>query len=538
MKRFHIISAINLDGLIGIKEYGTHNLPWPLLRLDMRFFHKKTTTVQADTEINAIIVGNTTWVTLPPTYQTHLSRYHIIITRQTNKPSTDSLCYVNSFTQALDRAHNLPHCHEIYVIGGGMIYDYALQHPLLDKIYLTVVYQHYPTQNLIEETVSFPLNIEEIQEMIQTQDLILVEKSEKKVETRCAVSFDFRTYQTTDNTATVYLSRYHKAKFTLTHAEYLSTKYHRPHNDLTYQKCIDMIKTSQNVEEYQYINLIKRIMEEGKWRSGRNGRTKYITGCQLTYDLGRAYPLCTIKRSYPKGIFAELMWILSGSTNVTDLQKVGVHVWDKNATAEYLASVGLPYEPNDIGPSYGFQLRHYGATYVDCRTNYQGQGIDQLQRCVDQLINNPTDRRIIIDLWNCACTDKMALPACCFTYHFTVDLYEEKREKRGRLNCHAVQRSWDVLLGWNTSTAALLTYLLAHHCQLDPGTLVHSVTDAHIYEDHIKSGDVDVLMGRTPRCSPTLKIISLKTNITEYTYDDLILEHYYPCPPMKFNLVA
>jgi thymidylate synthase len=233
------------------------------------------------------------------------------------------------------------------------------------------------------------------------------------------------------------------------------------------------------------------------------------------------------------------MWMLRGQTDTKILEQKNVNIWKKNSTKEYLKQYGLPYAEGDIGPGYGFQMRHYGAEYIDCKTDYTNQGMDQLTECINLLNTNPLSRRIMIDLWNPADVHKQALPPCHCIYNFGVDLYAEPIDSmRGKLNCHLFQRSWDVLLGWNTTTAALLTYLLAHHCNLDPGIVVHSISNAHLYNEHIESGVVDKLLLRKPRLFPKLNFLRRKENIVDYEFEDLVIDGYYPSPAISANLVA
>lgn len=285
--------------------------------------------------------------------------------------------------------------------------------------------------------------------------------------------------------------------------------------------------------EQQYIELIKKIQDEGVWY--RN--VKSVFGYQIKCNLADGFPIWTIKKTFWRGICEELFWMMRGSTDVSELQGRGVNIWNANSTESYLKSRNLNYAAGDIGPGYGFQMRHYGADYVDCKTDYTGKGIDQLAKCVDLLKNDPMSRRIIIDLWNPKQNDEMALPPCHMIYNFNVRLYDSViNGKRGVLNCHLFQRSWDVLLGWNTTTAALLTHLLATTCDYDIGILVHSITDAHIYKDHIDSGVVDVILSRDTRRLPKLTVN--KKPIDQYEFTDLTLTDYNPHPPIAIKMIS
>lgn len=282
--------------------------------------------------------------------------------------------------------------------------------------------------------------------------------------------------------------------------------------------------------EWAYRELIFKIMTQGENRLTRNAATRQIFGASLRYDLQAGWPVTTLRQSYPRLIFQELMWMLRGETDTNILRKRNVNIWNANSSQEFLREAGLPYAEGDIGPGYGFQMRYAGATYVDCHTDYQGQGVDQLQACIQAIRHNPTSRRILLQLWNVADVDKMALPPCHVMYQFAVS--------NGKLNCHFYQRSWDVILGWNTATAALLVYLLAHHCELQPGELTHSIGDAHIYQSHIDTGGVVEMLNREPMPPCQLSFRQRHANITDYEFQDLAITDYLYHPAIKFQIQA
>lgn len=524
-KKFKIIVAVNNDSLIGIKEYGTYNIPWPMLTDDMIFFRKITTSTKLEEQINGIIMGYNTWTTLPKYYRKNTKRKNIIISKTAETDNSyDMEVYVKNFEDALIYASGLPNIDNIYIIGGSTIYDAALSNPYLETIYMTHVNQSYPTDNIVEQHIYFPLTHEHLEYFVKNKILNEVH-SDIINDINKNISYYFKTYHVLLDFSGIYRKM----------VKNLRIRYEQIKSPI---KCTYIHMCTYG--EYQYLELIKKIMECGIYKETRNAITKSIFGYQLKYDLKDGYPLPTIKKSYPKTIFEELMWIIRGQTNVKILQEKNIHIWDKNSTKEYLAKYGLPYDEGDIGPGYGFQMRHFGAQYINCQTDYNGKGVDQLQKCIDLIKNDPQSRRIIIDLWNCMDVEKMSLPACHILYNFGVDLYENPIPdgKKGKLNCHLLQRSWDVLLGWNTTTAALLTYLLAHHCNLDPGLLVHSITDAHIYKDHIDSGVVDKLLMRIPRKMPILSFLNKRDNIEDYIFEDLIIENYYPAPAITTEMIA
>lgn len=192
-------------------------------------------------------------------------------------------------------------------------------------------------------------------------------------------------------------------------------------------------------------------------------------------------PLLTTKRVFWRAVAEELLWFITGSTNVKDLQEKNVHIWDGNSTREFLDKNGLvDREEGDLGPIYGFQWRHFGADYKTCHDDYTGQGVDQLNEVIERIRNNPTDRRIIMSAWNVVDLPKMALPPChCFVQFYVAD---------GELSCQLYQRSADMGLGvpFNIASYSLLTYMIAQVTGLKPGDFIHTIGDAHVYLNHIE----------------------------------------------------
>ena len=286
-------------------------------------------------------------------------------------------------------------------------------------------------------------------------------------------------------------------------------------------------KSSPGHEEHQYLNLIRDILEKGEHRPDRTGTgTRSIFAPpQLRFSLSKKQenedqpptpilPLLTTKRVFLRAILGELLWFISGSTSSAPLSEAGIKIWDGNGSREYLDKVGLGHrEVGDLGPVYGFQWRHFGAEYVDARTDYTGKGVDQLREVVNKLIHNPFDRRIVLSAWNVADLDKMALPPCHMFAQFYVsfppkdgDVQKQEKNKKGTLSCLLYQRSCDMGLGvpFNIASYALLTHILAHAADLYPGTLIHTMGDAHVYLDHIDA--VKEQLSREPTDFPTLKI--------------------------------
>jgi thymidylate synthase len=210
-------------------------------------------------------------------------------------------------------------------------------------------------------------------------------------------------------------------------------------------------------------------------------------------------PLLTTKRVFLRGVLAELLWFITADTSSLTLAKQGVKIWDGNGSRAFLDSVGLSHrEEGDLGPVYGFQWRHFGAKYVDAKSDYTDKGVDQLRQVIDKIKNKPYDRRIILSAWNPADIPQMALPPC----HMFAQFYVSKQG----LDCTLYQRSADMGLGvpFNIASYALLTHMIAFACGIRPNRFNHVLGDAHVYVDHIEP--LHIQLERQPTEFPTLKI--------------------------------
>lgn len=289
-------------------------------------------------------------------------------------------------------------------------------------------------------------------------------------------------------------------------------------------------------EEYQYLNLIRDILDRGEHRPDRTGTgTKSLFAPpQLRFSLrNNAFPLLTTKKVFTKAIFHELLWFIKGSTNGLELSDLGVKIWDGNGSREYLDSLGHTTRAvGDLGPVYGFQWRHFGAEYIDCHTDYSGKGVDQLAECIDKIRNKPYDRRIIMSAWNPADLGQMALPPCHMFCQFYVSFVNGKRE----LSCLLYQRSCDMGLGvpFNIASYALLTRMVAQVCGIDAGELIHTMGDAHVYLDHVDA--LRVQLEREPKPFPTLSINPAVNDIDGFKFEDFTVEGYESWPSIKMNM--
>ncbi|KAK0611419.1 thymidylate synthase/dCMP hydroxymethylase domain-containing protein [Immersiella caudata] len=307
----------------------------------------------------------------------------------------------------------------------------------------------------------------------------------------------------------------------------------------------DGVQTSTpNVEENQYLELVREILDEGELRRDRTGTgtLSIFAPRPLKFKLNRngtpILPLLTTKRVFTRAIIAELLWFIEGNTSSVALSEKGVKIWDGNGSREFLDNLGLTHrEVGDLGPVYGFQWRHFGAEYVDCKTDYTGQGVDQLQRIIQTLRTNPYDRRLILSAWNPKDLPQMVLPPCHMFAQFYVSYprsktqseNDEEPKPKGHLHCQLYQRSCDMGLGvpFNIASYALLTHMLAHVCDLVPGSLTHVMGDAHVYLNHVDA--LKTQLEREPRDFPELELAREKNgSIDGWKAEDFVIKGYNP----------
>lgn len=300
-------------------------------------------------------------------------------------------------------------------------------------------------------------------------------------------------------------------------------------------------------EEHQYLNILTTIIKYGFWEEGRNGKTKSLFGQVMRFSLkDNKIPILTTKKISWKTCLKELLWFIRGQTDNKILKKQGVHIWDANASREFLDSRGLKLYPDDIiGPIYGYQWRHFNAKYnyvtgqplLDNNnlTNVPNafNGVDQLQQIIDALKDpkQRTSRRLVMSAWNPSQLDEMALPPCHIMCQFNV-------HGGNKLSCSMYQRSGDFPLGipFNITSYAFLTHLIAKHCGLEAYEFVHFIGNCHIYEDHIDSMKEQVL--REPFEFPTLSIGQIKHDINTYNIDDFEIHNYKCHEAIKMKMVA
>jgi thymidylate synthase len=293
-------------------------------------------------------------------------------------------------------------------------------------------------------------------------------------------------------------------------------------------------------EEFQYFNIIKNIIENGYWEEGRNGKTKSIFGSSMRFSLkDGAIPILTTKKTAWKSCLKELLWFIRGETDAKLLQKQGVNFWDANSSREFLDSRGLHLYPEGmIGTGYGYQWRHFGASY-NCFTgkpltnDHPFNGFDQLQEIINQLKNpeTRTSRRLIMTAWNPKQLNQMALPPCHILCQFNV-------HDGNKLSCSLYQRSCDLPIGIpiNIASYSFLTHLLAKHCGLEAYEFIHFMGNCHIYEEHIEI--IKGQINKNPYPFPTVSIKQMRDNINDYQLEDFELHNYKHHEQIKFKIVA
>lgn len=291
----------------------------------------------------------------------------------------------------------------------------------------------------------------------------------------------------------------------------------------------------QNIHpEKQYLNLIEELLQEGNLETGRNGNTYCNIGSAMYFSLeNNTIPILTTKKVAVKTCLKELLWFIRGNTNNELLTEQGVHIWDANASQDFLKSRNLDYEQGDLGPVYGHQWRFFNAEYKDCHENYSGQGVDQLQSVINGLKDpeKRSSRRHVVSAWNPCQLDGMALPPCHVLFQFHVT-------RKNKLSCTLYQRSGDVGLGvpFNILSYSALTCLIAKHCDLEPYEFVYYLGNTHIYEEHVDS--LKEQIKRTPFDFPKLSIKEVRENIDDYKLDDFVITDYKYHEKIKMKMNA
>ena len=257
----------------------------------------------------------------------------------------------------------------------------------------------------------------------------------------------------------------------------------------------------------QYLDLLDHILTTGVHKSDRTGTgTRSVFGYQMRFDLAEGFPLVTTKKLHVRSIIHELLWFLRGETNIEYLTQNGVSIWNEWADAD-----------GELGPVYGKQWRSWATP--------DGGSIDQMRDVIEQIKKNPDSRRLIVSAWNVTDVARMALPPCHLLFQFYV--------AEGRLSCQLYQRSADVFLGvpFNIASYALLTMMVAQATDLQPGDFVHTLGDAHLYDNHLEQARLQ--LSREPRPLPTMRLNPAVKDLFAFKFEDFELLNYDPHPHIK-----
>jgi dihydrofolate reductase / thymidylate synthase len=453
--------------------------------------------VMVPVKTNAVVMGRNTWESIPTKFRPLEGRTNVVLSKSLTRDALSLPSNVLLATSLADAWHQLAQLGdglgEIFVIGGSQIYQQAIEEKYVHKI----VYTQVDAPSSMQFDTFFP--------ELPCEEWSLQEQATRNVSKQGKENNENGT-ESNDQT---------DAKSGLT---YRFLTYRRP-----------------NHEEEQYLNLIRDILKTGSVKGDRTGTgTISKFGAQMRFDLRNGQlPLLTTKKTFWRGVAEELLWFVRGSTNAKLLQDKKIHIWDGNASREFLDQRGLAHrEVGDLGPVYGFQWRHFGAKYVDMHTDYTGQGVDQLQDCIDKIIHNPNDRRIVMSAWNPSDLDDMALPPCHLFCQFYVDT------NTNEVSCQMYQRSADMGLGvpFNIASYALLTHMVAHVTGRKPGELIHVLGDAHVYQNHVEP--LHEQLQRTPRPFPKLYINPDKTTIDDFDYSDFTVMGYHPLKTIAMKMAV
>ncbi|XP_051150908.1 bifunctional dihydrofolate reductase-thymidylate synthase 1-like isoform X2 [Andrographis paniculata] len=501
---YQVVVAATPD--MGIGKDG--KLPWRLPG-DMKFFKEVTATTSDPSKKNAVMMGRKTWESIPPQFRPLPGRLNVVLSRSRGFDSAASKNVVScgSISLALKLLSEPPYnifIEKVFLIGGGEILREGFNAPECDAIHITEI-----KTPIVCDTFIPPIDNSVYQPWYLSAPI-----EENDIRYCFATYVRIKAYTEGPENSGVVSSTTQLKRITLSDFTFLPKFIFDKH------------------EEFQYLRLVEDIISNGNVKDDRTGTgTLSKFGCQMRFNLRKSFPLLTTKRVFWRGVVEELLWFISGSTNAKILQEKGIHIWDGNASREYLDSIGLKdREEGDLGPVYGFQWRHFGAKYSGMHADYTGQGFDQLRNVIDKIKNKPDDRRIILSAWNPSDLDLMALPPCHMFAQFYV--------ANGELSCQMYQRSADMGLGvpFNIASYSLLTCMIAHVCDLAPGDFVHVIGDAHVYKTHIIP--LQEQLKKLPRPFPTLKINPRKKDIDSFVAGDFEIKNYEPHQKIEMKMAV
>jgi dihydrofolate reductase/thymidylate synthase len=473
MKRFQVILAATQNGGIG----NANALPWPKLKQDLNFFRVTTTQIsdpKSDMQ-NAVIMGRCTYESLPMSHKPLPNRFNIVLSKnqeyKIDEPGRSKVCaslddamaWLNSYEAIEFKIES------VFIIGGAGLYNEAIQSELCDKVHLTRVFNQFQCDRFIDANALQNYSLE-------TKGGVCYD-SDKHV-----VQFEFQTW--------------------LRHCK------------------------SENEEEKQYLDLLRRVRDTGVMRNDRtNVGTVGVFGATMRFDLSKnKIPIITTRQLSFRIAIIELLFMIKGQTDTKLLEAQNVNIWRGNTSRAFLDDHGFhDRAEGDMGAMYGFQWRHWNAEYKGCSKMYSSQdGIDQLGEAIKLIKNDPNSRRIVISAWNPSAINQGVLPPCHCLMQFYV--------ANNKLSCQMYQRSADLYLGvaFNIVFYSILTRMLCEVTGLEPGEFVWTGGDVHIYKNHLNQ--VEEQLKRSPFPFPTLKIKSGINSIDDFTFPDFEVEDYKSYP--------
>jgi dihydrofolate reductase/thymidylate synthase len=473
---YKIIVARDKNNGIGYKN----QIPW-YYKKDLEFFKYKT-------DNSVVIMGYKTFESLD--FKPLSNRINIIIS------SKYKCSMYNVFVfRSIDKCHQFLKCEykhlNKWVIGGESIYNAYMKNTMVSDIYVTQFDFETPADKYFNYFINNKVDQNDVIDFVKNEVIDID---------------DFKVYH---------------------------------YKRLNYM--------SVNYEELKLLNTMNDIINTGFYKENRTGVNTYsLYGKMFEYIMDKEYdvdtrnyqyrlPLLTTKKMFIRGVFEELNWILKGLTNSKILEKKKVNIWTGNSSREYLDSINLNnYEEGECGPIYGFQWIHWGAKYINGKTEYKNEGINQVKNVINSLKNNPYSRRHIISGWNVSDLDQMCLPPCHVLYQFLV----HETNNRKYLTLMMTQRSCDTFLGlpFNICSLGLFLIMMAKQVDMIPYKIIHSIADMHIYENHIDA--VKEQLSRTPYPFPYISLNVKKENIEDYEFNDFTLHSYHYHPSIKADMVA
>lgn len=499
---------------------------------------------------NAVIMGRKTWDSIPSKFRPLDNRTNIILSRSLSEKdvigdtsdSSDScsekekVVVCSSLEDAVETLGKMENVGNVFIIGGGQVYEESIQSGLVNKVVYTEV-SDLPSEMEEKFDCWFPALTSDEWEChpYPGQEVAMEASAGADADDGAEKKEDTVSVDSVQDKTIVHTHKKSGIKYQFLEYRRKSTKKPKTSSDKDEANVEIEEGAHVNPEEVQYLDMCREIIENGIKRGDRTGTgTLSKFGTQMRFSLrDGTLPLLTTKRTFWRGVAEELLWFVKGSTNANELAAKDIHIWDGNGSREFLDSRNLSHrEVGDLGPVYGFQWRHFGAEYKDMHTDYTGQGVDQLAECIDKIKNHPEDRRIIMSAWNPADLGVMALPPCHMFCQFYVDT--EKNE----LSCQMYQRSADMGLGvpFNIASYALLTIMIAHVTGRKPGDFVHTIGDAHVYLNHVEA--LKEQLKRQPRAFPKIKINPEKKDIDDFEYSDFEVIGYKPHKSIKMKMAV